>query len=129
MVPRKPLNLTTRLIGCATLALIALMPLPLYAEKAYEGVYIKVTGTWTNKNNVRLIEGQTMQQSGTGLAFILSCNPKYAHCTAPKVSTAYSLYAPSKEFYYEACDNYLLGSSAIESGGIPVCLESVEPTP
>jgi len=108
---------------------VALAPSSLHAGKAYEGVYIKVTGTWTNKNNVRLIEGQTMQQSGAGLAFILSCNPKYSHCTAPAVSRAYGLYAPSDGFHYDACDNYLLGSASIEGGGIPVCLESVDPTP
>lgn len=104
---------------------MALMPLPLHAKKAYEGAYMKVTRTWTNKNGLRIIEG-----SGGGLDFVLTCTPKAEeHCTAPSVSTAYFLYAPSKEVYYDACDNYLLGSTSIEFGGIPVCLDSVEPTP
>jgi hypothetical protein len=86
---------------------------------------MKVTRTWTNENGVRIIES-----SGDGLDFVLTCTPKSeAHCTAPSLSRAYFLYAPSEHVYYRACDNYLLGSASIEDGGIPVCLDSVEPTP
>ena len=114
-----------RLIGFAGSLLMVLTPLPLRAKKAYEGAYLKVTRTWTNRNGLRIIEG-----NGGRFDFVLTCTPKAdEHCTAPSVSSAYFLYAPSKEVYYGACDNYLLGSSSIETGGMPVCLDSVEPTP
>src|ERR1700686_3741303 len=125
-MPRKSLNLNNRrLIGFAASLFMTLMPLPLLAKKAYEGTYMKVTRTWINKNGVRFIEGR-----GDGLAFILSGTPKSEkHCTAPSLPRAYLLYAPSDDILDNACDNYLLGSASIESGGIPVCLDSVEPTP